>query len=191
MEAWGDCLPQDSQLTSSAEGSQLPSDPMSPLAWPLPLHMQGRLPPGAPPIPACVWNPCRYTVHHRLSAAWTVQLCARTWPPCIITSAAAAALQQASGPRGQTHAPQVSVPGGPENVLLSSKLPLIWMLLWGAYLETHCLPQHWRWLLSFSSTGGEAHHRFQLITDFSLHDLLRGKEPKKEGSKLSASVELI
>lgn len=51
----GRLLPQDTPLTSSAGGSQLPSDPMSPLAWPLPSARAGWTTVWHPLIPVWVW----------------------------------------------------------------------------------------------------------------------------------------
>lgn len=95
------------------------------------------------------------------------------------------------GPRGQTHAPQVSVPGGPENVLLWQTPHQLGCCSGEPTWRSTVFPNTGGGCYHFPSTGREAHHRFQLITGFSLHDLLRGKEPKKEGKQTVRSVEPI
>lgn len=161
-------------------GSQLPSGPC-PL-WPglSPLHMQGRLPPGAHPsrhrLEPLQIHSASQTISSMDSATVCQDMAAlhhhllQQQPPS----------QQASGPpRADPPAPQVSVPGGPENVLLLANSR-----------QFGCCSGEPTWRPTvFPNTGGgcyhslyrwEAHHRFQLITDFSLHDLLRGKEPRRK-----------
>ena len=91
----------------------------------------------------------------------------RTRSPCITPSAAAVTFQRASGPpRADPHSPSVCPGLARECASLANSLS-IWMLLWGAYLETHCIPQHWGWVLSFSlyrsgsSPQISADHRIQ------------------------------
>lgn len=131
-----------------------------------PLHTQGRLP-LAPTHPSMGLGPRRYTTSQTIRITDSATVCAGTWPPCITPSGSSGHPPAGvRAPKGRLRSLSVC-PGWARECASLANSQSIWMLLCRAYLETHCFPQHWRWLLSFSlyrsgsSPQNSADHRFQ------------------------------
>lgn len=115
-----------------------------------------------PPIPACCLEPLQ--IH---SASQTISSmdsnCVpghgrpASSPPCSSSRSS-----RHQGPRGQTHAPQVSVPGVGQRMCFSSKLPVNLDAALGSLLGDPLSSPTLEVAAIISSTGGEA-----LTTDFS------------------------
>lgn len=153
---------------------------MSPLAWPLPSAHARQTTTRRPPIPHASGTPADTQCITDYQQHGQCNCVPGHGRPASSPLAAAAASSRHQGPRGRPTLPKCLSRVGQGECASLANSPLIWMLLWGAYWRPTVFPNTGGGCYHFPSTGGEAHHRFQLITDFSLHDLLRGKSPRRK-----------
>ena len=148
--------------------------------WPhVPSARAGRATVWHPLTPAWVWAPAE-TEYIKLLESRTVRLCDQDTvtlhhPFCSSGHLPAGV----RAPEGRSTLPKCLSRVG-QRMCFSSKLPVNLDAALGSLLgDPLYSPTLGGGCYHFPSTGQEAHHRFQLITEFSLHDLLRRKEPKQ------------